>query len=182
MSKIGRAPITIPDGVTVTLNLPEVKSQGKKGELIFTLPRGIGATLEGNILTITRAKDSKLAKAQHGLSRATIANHILGVSQGFSKSLELVGTGYRAKLASTNLTLSLGFSHEVIYNPPVGVTLQVEGTNLIHLSGADKHLVGQAAANIRALRPPEPYKGKGIKYVGEVVRRKAGKAAKTAAA
>lgn len=182
MSKIGRAPITIPEGVIVTIEGSVVKTKGGKGELSFRLPRGFRAELKEGILTITRPNDAKVTKALHGLSRATIANHVSGVNLGFKKSLELVGTGYRAKMTGANLVLSLGFSHEVPYNPPEGVQIQVEGTNLIHISGFDKHLVGQVAANLRAFKRPEPYKGKGIKYVGEVVRRKAGKAAKTAAA
>lgn len=182
MSKIGRLPITIPSSVTVQVTPTHVSVKGTKGELTHNIPRGISVKLEEGVMTVTRKNDSKFNSALHGATRASLANLVTGVDQGFTKDLELVGTGYRARMQGATLVLSLGFSHEVQYNPPAGVTVQVEGTNLIHLSGPDKHLVGQAGANIRAFRPPEPYKGKGIRYVGEVVRRKAGKAAKAAAA
>jgi large subunit ribosomal protein L6 len=180
MSKIGRAPITIPEQVTVTVSGDKVTVKGAQGELSHSLPRGIKANLQDNTLTLTRSSDAKPQRALHGLTRALLANMVQGVNSGFGKTLELVGTGYRAKLQGDQLVLSLGFSHDVEYQPPQGVTLKVEGTNLIHISGVDKQLVGQVAAEIRAFKKPEPYKGKGIRYQGEVVRRKAGKAAKTA--
>lgn len=182
MSKVGKKIIQVPSTVTVTVSGKSVVVKGSKAELTHRLPSGITATLENGVLTVARASDSKVHKALHGVTRAVLANLVKGVEQGFQKDLELVGTGYRARLAGTKLVLSLGLSHEVEFVPPAGITLTVEGTNLIHIQGADKHLVGQVAANIRAYRKPEPYKGKGIKYVGEVIRRKAGKAAKGAAA
>lgn len=181
MSKIGRAPITIPAGVTVTLDSSLLTVKGPQGELSHTLPTGIKAELQDSTLTLTRAKETKELRALHGLTRALVANMVNGVNEGFKKSLELIGTGYRAKLAGTKLVLSLGFSHDVEYTPPQGITLNVEGTNFIHVSGSDKQAVGQVAAIIRDYKKPEPYKGKGIRYQGEVVRRKAGKASKAGA-
>ncbi len=182
MSKIGRLPITIPTSVTATLAGKLVTIKGPKGELTHTMPSKISATLEGDQFVITRSSEDKQVRALHGLTRALIANMVTGVTDGFTKTLELVGTGYRARLAGNNLILSLGFSHEIEYVPPTGITLKVENTNLITITGFDRQVVGQAAANIRAYKKPEPYKGKGIRYSGEVVRRKAGKAAKATAA
>lgn len=182
MSKIGRLPIPIPLSVTVEVKPSLVTVKGGKGELSHAIPRGVSVQLADGVLTVTRESDSKHNTSLHGVTRATLANLVKGVGEGFTKDLELVGTGYRARMQGNTLVLSLGFSHEVQYNPPAGVVIQVEGTNLVHLSGPDKHMVGQAGANIRAFRPPEPYKGKGIRYVGEIVRRKAGKAAKAASA
>lgn len=182
MSKIGKAPIIIPQGVTVTVNGQSVTVKGTKGELSYTMPKGISASQSENVLTIARKNDDKPVRALHGLARALVANMVIGVTDGFSKTLELVGTGYRAKLAGSKLVLSLGFSHDVEYVVPAGLTMTLEGTSIITIKGADKRLVGQTAAIIRDYKKPEPYKGKGIKYAGEVIRRKAGKAAKTAAA
>lgn len=182
MSKIGRLPISIPSGVTVTVDGSVVKMKGAKTELTHTLPAGITAEVKETTLIVTRKNDEKHVKALHGLTRALLNNMATGVADGFRKTLELVGTGYRARMGGSKLILSLGFSHEIEYVIPQGIQIQVEGTNMIHISGADKHLVGQTAANIRDYKRPEPYKGKGIKYQGEVIRRKAGKAAKTAAA
>ncbi len=182
MSKVGRAALTIPDSVTLQVEGSVVTVKGSKGEMTHTLPRTINAKLDGSTLTLTRKNEAKPTRALHGLSRALIANMVEGVSVGFKKSLELVGTGYRARLQGSKLILSLGFSHEVEYEPLPGVTLQVEGTNLIHVAGFNKASVGQVAAVIRDYKRPEPYKGKGIRYVGEVVRRKAGKAGKGASA
>ncbi len=182
MSKIGRLPIALPSGVTLTLVGNVVTVKGPKGELNFTLPPRISLKVEDNIATLNRASDDKSVRALHGLSRAVVANLVQGVNTGFTKILELQGTGYRARLSGNNLVLSLGFSHEIEYQAPSGVSLQVENTNLITIAGSDRQVVGQVAAKIRSYRPPEPYKGKGIRYQGEVVRRKAGKAAKAAAA
>lgn len=182
MSKIGRTPITIPASVTITVNGNSVVVKGPKGELSSSFDSRIKLDIQDNVLTLTRASDAKPVRALHGLTRALLANMVQGVVDGFTKSLELVGTGYRAKLSGRDLTLSLGFSHEVKYKAPESIELAVEGTNLIHIKGLDKQLVGQVAADIRSLRKPEPYKGKGIRYLGEQVRRKAGKAAKAAAA
>jgi large subunit ribosomal protein L6 len=181
MSKIGRAPITIPAGVSLILEGSRVTVKGPKGELSHNLPRAIKAVFEDQILTLSRASDSKTHRALHGLSRALVANMVEGVEQGYTKTLELVGTGYRAKVSGRKLILSLGFSHDIDFQAPEGITLNLEGTNLIHVEGHDKQLVGQTAANIRAFKKPEPYKGKGIRYQAEIVRRKAGKAAKAAA-
>lgn len=182
MSKIGRLPITVPSGVTLTVDGNIVRVKGAKAELSYNLPEGISVEMKENVLTVSRKNDEKQVKALHGLTRALLSNMVTGVSSEFKKTLELVGTGYRARMGGSKLILSLGFSHEVEYVIPQGIQIQVEGTNLIHISGADKHMVGQVAADIRDYKRPEPYKGKGIKYQGEVIRRKAGKAAKTAAA
>jgi len=182
MSKIGRAPITIPSSVNVTLDGSTIVVKGPKGELSHTFPRTIKASLEEGVLTFTRNTDAKPIRALHGLTRALVANMVQGMEEGYQKTLELIGTGYRARLQGSKLIMTLGFSHDVEYQAPSGVTLQVEGTNLIHISGIDRQAVGQVAAEIRSFRKPEPYKGKGIRYQTEIVRRKAGKAAKSAAA
>lgn len=180
MSKIGRLPITIPSTVTLTQEGNIVTIKGALGQLSYALKPKIKATLAGDKLTITTDSEEKSVRALHGLTRALIANMVSGVERGFAKKLELIGTGYRARLAGSKLILSLGFSHEIEYTPPSGITLNVENTNLITVSGFDAQVVGQVSAIIRSYRPPEPYKGKGIRYAGEVVRRKAGKAAKAA--
>jgi len=182
MSKIGRLPINLPSGVSVSLVDSLITVKGPKGELSHSLPRKIHAELTENVLTLTRQSEDKPTRALHGLSRALLSNFVTGVSTGFHLTLELVGTGYRARLQGNQLILSLGFSHEVEYNIPVGIEVKLEGTNIITISGIDKQLVGQVAAVIRAYKKPEPYKGKGIRYQGEVVRRKAGKAVKGATA
>jgi large subunit ribosomal protein L6 len=182
MSKIGRLPITIPASVTLTITGDVVNVKGPKGELSYTIKPKIKLELSGDQLVISRTSEDKPIRALHGLTRALIANMVKGVSDGFSKNLELVGTGYRARLAGTKLILSLGYSHEIEFVPPKGIDIKVEGTNVIIISGFDIQSVGQVAAVIRSYRKPEPYKGKGIRYAGEVVRRKAGKAAKAAAA
>lgn len=182
MSKIGRLPITIPENITLTITGSVVSVKGPKGELTQIIPAKIKVKQEGTQLTVERDSDDKSIRALHGLTRALLANMVVGVTAGFTKTLELVGTGYRARLDGTNLILSLGFSHEIKYVPPTGIILKVENTNLITVTGFDRQAVGQAAAVIRSYRKPEPYKGKGIRYTGEVVRRKAGKAAKTATA
>ncbi len=182
MSKIGKLPITIPSGVSVTITPDLVTVKGPKGELKQAVNHMIKVVQDGETLQVTRASEDKPVRALHGMTRSILANMIKGVTEGFSKNLELVGTGYRARLAGKNLILSLGFSHEIEYAPPEGIELKVENTNLITVSGFDLQAVGQAAAVIRSYRKPEPYKGKGIRYAGEVVRRKAGKATKAAAA
>lgn len=182
MSKVGRAPITIPDSVTISLSGQALVVKGSKGELSHTIPSRLKVEQSHNLLTVTRSSNAKPVRALHGLTRALIANMVKGVSEGYRKTLELVGTGYRAKLEGNKLTLSLGFSHDVEFQAPAGITLKLEGNNIIHIEGFDKQLVGLVAAKIRDFKKPEPYKGKGIRYQGEYVRRKAGKAAKTAAA
>lgn len=182
MSKIGRLPITIPPTVTLTIVGTTLTVKGPKGELSYELKPKIKAELTLDQLTISRTSEDKPVRALHGLTRAILANMVIGVTDGFTKNLELVGTGYRARLADKTLILSLGYSHEIEFVPPSGIEIKVENTNLITITGHDIQAVGQVAAVIRSYRKPEPYKGKGIRYAGEVVRRKAGKAAKAATA
>ncbi len=177
MSRIGRAPIEIPSGVTVKVgedNLVSVK--GPKGELSRQIHKDMKVNVEGNVLTVTRPSDDKTHRSLHGLSRTLIHNMVIGVTEGFSKSLEINGVGYRATKQGKNLNLALGFSHPVVVEPPAGITFDVPSANAITVSGIDKELVGEMAAKIRGYREPEPYKGKGIKYAGEHIRRKEGKA------
>jgi large subunit ribosomal protein L6 len=176
MSRIGKMPIAIPQGVEVNINGQHVSVKGPKGELNLEISEPIKVAKEENEIIVTRPDEEQTSKALHGLSRTLIANNVQGVSQGFQKSLEIVGTGYRAVAKGSSIELALGLSHPVVVDPPNGVTLQVEGQNKIIVSGIDKQAVGEVAANIRKLRKPEPYKGKGIRYEGEYVRRKAGKA------
>ena len=177
MSRIGRAPIEIPAGVTVKVddsNLVAVK--GPKGELSRQIPKDMKISVEGSVIKVDRPSDDKTHRSLHGLSRTLINNMVVGVTDGFSKSLEIKGVGYRAQKQGKNLNLSLGFSHPVIVEPPAGITFEVPSANAIVVSGIDKELVGSMAAKIRSFRKPEPYKGKGIKYAGEHIRRKEGKA------
>src|ERR1041385_952051 len=176
MSRIGRLPIAVPQGVTVSLDGHTVRVKGPKGELARTLHRDIGAVLEGQVLTITRPSDETRHKALHGLSRTLVANMVEGVAKGYQKQLEITGVGYKAEARPYGLQLALGFSHPVEYRAPAGVKLTAPQPTQIIIDGADKEKVGQVAAELRSLRPPEPYKGKGIKYTGEIIRRKAGKA------
>ncbi len=176
MSRIGKMPIAIPQGVEININGQHVSVKGPKGELSLEVSEPIKVVVEENEIVVTRPDDEQTSKALHGLSRTLIANNVHGVSQGFQKNLEIVGTGYRAVAKGTGIELALGLSHPVVVDPPAGVTLQVEGQNKIIVTGIDKQAVGEVAANIRKLRKPEPYKGKGIRYEGEYVRRKAGKA------
>lgn len=177
MSRIGRTPITIPQGVTVTVNGDLVVVKASKGELTVAIPAHIAVAVEGDTVTVSRSNDEKHTKSLHGLVRSLINNSILGVTEGFKKTLKLVGTGYRVKAQGKGVELSVGYSHPVSITPIDGVELKVEGQDTIHVSGFDKQKVGQVAAEIRKVRPPEPYKGKGIRYEDEVVRRKQGKAA-----
>ena len=177
MSRIGRAPIEIPAGVTVKVgddNLVHVK--GPKGELSRKIRPEMKITVEGNVLTVTRPSDIKEHRSLHGLSRTLINNMVVGVTTGFSKSLEINGVGYRAAKQGKNLNLSLGYSHPILVEPPAGIEFDVPSVTSIIVKGIDKELVGAMAAKIRGYRQPEPYKGKGIKYVGEHIRRKEGKA------
>lgn len=179
MSRIGNKPITIPAGVNVIIDGRRVAVNGPKGKLEFLIHPLVAVRQEEGKLTAERKNETKLAKSVHGLTRSRLAGLIQGVESGFVKKLELVGTGYRVTKQGQGLTLSLGFSHPVKVESVEGITFEVEGNTVIEVKGIDKHLVGQVAANIRRLRPPEPYKGKGIKYSDEVVRRKPGKQAKT---
>jgi len=176
MSRIGRRPVAIPSGVSVEVASDGVHVKGPKGSLAGPVPRGIQVAVEGSAVRFTRADDRKPTKALHGLSRALVANMVRGVTQGFSRALEIEGVGYRAEVDGRNLKLSLGFSHPVTMAIPEGLKVTVEKNTAIRIDGIDRALVGQFAANVRAVRPPEPYKGKGIRYAGERVRRKVGKA------
>jgi large subunit ribosomal protein L6 len=181
MSLIGLTPIAIPDSVTVTITESLVTVKGPKGELSTQVPAGIKVTLEDKILKVTRANDALQSKANHGLVRSLINNTVIGVTAGFVKKMEMIGTGYRSKKSANGLTISAGYSHPIDFVAPKGITLDTETDTIIVISGIDKQLVGETAAKIRAIRKPEPYKGKGIRYQGEVVRRKAGKATKAGA-
>lgn len=176
MSKIGRLPITIPEGVTIETSGSTVKIVGPKGTLTRILPRGIDTTQEGSELKVTTKGKSKTVMTLYGTTRALINNDVTGVSTGWSKKLELVGTGFRAEVNGKTLTLIVGYSHSVIITAPEGITFKVEKM-IVTVEGINRELVGQISADIRGVRPPEPYKGKGIKYIDEVIRRKAGKAA-----
>jgi large subunit ribosomal protein L6 len=178
MSRIGKMPIALPSGVSAEVSGQSVKVKGPKGELALEIREPIKVVLEDNTIIVTRPDDEAASKALHGLSRTLIANNVQGVASGFTKSLEIIGTGYRAAAKGSNIELALGLSHPVVVTPPAGITLTVEGNNKIIVSGISKQAVGEVAAKIRKLRAPEPYKGKGIRYEGEYVRRKAGKAGK----
>jgi len=176
MSRIGRLPVVIPDGVKVSVDDSAVRIEGPKGKLRAEIPSGIQVKVEGGQVRVLRGAEDRRMKALHGLTRKIIANMVHGVSQGFSRVLEINGVGYRAEVKGKELHLALGYSHPVVFPLPEGITATVERQTVITLQGADKQLLGQTAAVIRGLRPPEPYKGKGIKYREEVIRRKAGKA------
>lgn len=177
MSRVGKLPIAIPSGVTITVDPDFVTVAGTKGTLKqFTMP-GITVKQEGDEVLVTRASDEQMLRAKHGLMRTLVYNMIVGVSQGFSKKLEINGVGFRVAAQGADLKFNLGFSHDVIYKMPQGVTAAIE-QNVITVSGIDKQQVGQVAAEIRALKKPEPYKGKGIKYQGERILRKSGKSGK----
>lgn len=178
MSRIGYKPISIPEGVTVEVNAPIVKVSGKLGILETQFSPKFTVKIEDKILIVDRDGSDKPVKAEHGRIGSDLTNMIKGVTSGWQKKLEMVGTGYRARLEGTKLVLSLGYSHPIEVVPPIGIQFVVEGQNVVIVSGINKALVGQMAANIRIARPPEPYKGKGVRYAGEFVRRKAGKAAK----
>jgi large subunit ribosomal protein L6 len=178
MSRIGRLPIEIPAGVTVAVDGSVVTVKGPKGELTLAVASPIEAKVEDNQVLVTRPDDERESRSLHGLTRTLISNQIIGVTQGYTKGLEVVGTGYRVAQKGSSVEFALGFSHPVMIDPPAGITLTVEGNNKVTVSGIDKQAVGEAAANIRKIRKPEPYKGKGVRYAGEIVRRKAGKAGK----
>lgn len=177
MSRIGRLPITVPSGVDVTIDGARVSVKGPKGQLEHTLPTPITATLEEGQVIVARPDDERESRSLHGLSRTLINNMVLGVTEGFSKALEVVGTGYRVQAKGQDLEFALGYSHPVPVKCPEGITFAVEG-NKVTVSGIDKQKVGETAANIRKLRKPDPYKAKGVRYEGEHIRRKVGKAGK----
>jgi large subunit ribosomal protein L6 len=178
MSRIGRLPIEIPAGVDVTVDGSAVTVKGPKGELGLTIASPIEVKIEDGQLLVTRPDDERASRSLHGLTRTLIANQIIGVTTGYSKGLEIVGTGYRVQAKGSSLEFALGFSHSITIDPPAGISFAVEGNNKLTVHGIDKQAVGEVAANIRKLRKPEPYKGKGVRYAGEVVRRKAGKSGK----
>lgn len=178
MSRIGRKPVVIPAGVSVTVSASEVKIKGPKGELVLPVPKSCKVSQADGQLTVTRDGDDKFVRASHGTTRAHLNNMVNGVTAGFSKDLEIVGVGYKAEAKGTTLTLTIGYSHLVTFTAPQGITIETPEPTKIKISGIDRQKVGQVAAEIRGIRPPEPYKGKGIKYLEEKIRRKAGKAGK----
>ena len=178
MSRIGNKIVVLPAGVEVTQNGNYVTVKGPKGELTRTFSSDIAMNIEGNEVTFTRPNDSKDMKTIHGTTRANFNNMIVGVSEGFQKTLELIGVGYRAQLQGSKLVLNVGYSHPVEIEAPAGTTIEVPSNTSVIVKGIDKEVLGELAANIRGVRPPEPYKGKGIRYVGEFVRRKEGKTGK----
>jgi large subunit ribosomal protein L6 len=178
MSRIGRLPIEIPSGVDVKVDGAAVTVKGPKGELALTVAVPITVAIEEGRVLVSRPDDERESRSLHGLTRTLIANNIIGVTQGYTKGLEIVGTGYRVQAKGANLEFALGFSHPVTVVPPAGISFTVDGNTRLAVTGIDKQLVGETAANIRKIRKPEPYKGKGVRYAGEVVRRKAGKSGK----
>ena len=176
MSRIGKNPVAVPSGVSITVDGNTVTVKGPKGELTRTIPADMQISQENGSITVNRPSDDPKHKALHGLSRTLIANMVEGVTKGFSKQLDIVGVGYKAETRPYGLQLALGFSHPIEYKAPKGIKLTAPAPTQIVIEGANKEVVGQVAAELRSLRPPEPYKGKGIKYAGEQIRRKAGKA------
>ncbi len=180
MSRIGKMPITMPSDVDVRIEGTRVTVKGPKGELSRDVSPDMRLELKGGQLLVSRVSDQPRQRAMHGLTRSLLANMVTGVSQGFAKTLEMQGVGYRAQMQGRDLVLAVGYSHPVQVSPPAGIEFEVDGTSRVLVKGINKELVGQVAADVRKVRPPEPYKGKGIRYVGEYVRRKAGKAGKAA--
>ncbi|MCD7101546.1 50S ribosomal protein L6 [Pseudoclavibacter sp. 13-3] len=178
MSRIGKLPIEIPAGVEVKIDGQHVAVKGPKGQLELSLPKPITASVDGSQVIVARPDEERESRSLHGLSRTLIHNNIIGVTEGYSKSLEIVGTGYRAVAKGSSVEFSLGYSHTIVVAPPEGISFEVEGQNKVIVKGIDKQSVGETAAKLRKLRLPEPYKGKGVRYEGEHVRRKAGKAGK----
>ena len=178
MSRIGRLPIPVPSGVEVSIDGPAVTVKGPKGTLSHTVAEPISISKEGDVLTVVRPNDERRNRALHGLTRSLVANMVTGVTEGYAKQLEIVGVGYRVQAKGRDLEFALGFSHPVPVPAPEGITFAVESPTKFSVSGIDKQLVGEVAANIRKLRKPDPYKGKGVRYAGEVIRRKVGKTGK----
>ncbi|WP_231446057.1 50S ribosomal protein L6 [Brevibacterium zhoupengii] len=178
MSRIGKNPISVPNGVEVKIDGQDVAVKGPKGELSVTIAEPITVSLEDGVVTVARPNEERESRSLHGLSRTMINNMIVGVTEGYSKGLEIVGTGYRVQAKGSNLEFALGYSHSITVEPAEGISFTVDGQTKLAVHGIDKQLVGETAANIRKLRKPEPYKGKGVRYVGENVRRKVGKAGK----
>lgn len=178
MSRIGKSPIPVPAGVEVNISGAEVTVKGPKGTLSMTVAAPITVAMADGQIVVSRPDDERVSRSLHGLTRTLIANQITGVTEGYTKGLEIVGTGFRVAAKGADLEFALGYSHPITVKPPQGISFAVEGNTKITVSGIDKQAVGEVAANIRKLRKPEPYKGKGVRYAGEVVRRKAGKAGK----
>ena len=178
MSRIGRLPIPVPTGVEVKINGSSVEVKGPKGTLTHEVPAPITIALEDNSIVVTRPDDERISRSLHGLTRTLISNQIVGVTEGYSKALEIVGTGYRVTAKGSDIEFALGYSHPILVKAPAGITFTIDGNTKVTVSGIDKQAVGEVAANLRKLRKPEPYKGKGVRYAGEVVRRKAGKSGK----
>lgn len=177
MSRIGKLPIVVPEKVKVTINDGLLEAKGPLGEMSVSIPEDIKYTFENNVVTFSRDSEHKKIRSLHGLTRSLCYNAVIGVSEGFTKTLQLEGVGYKTELKGTNLLLNIGFSHPIIIIPPSGVKFETPNANTIKISGANKQTVGLVASKIRTIRPPEPYKGKGIRYEGEFIRRKAGKTA-----
>ena len=178
MSRIGKMPIPVPAGVEVKIDGNDVSVKGPKGQLALTVKSPITVALEDGVVVVTRPDDERVSRSLHGLTRTLISNQITGVTEGYSKGLEIVGTGYRVTAKGSDIEFALGYSHPILVKAPAGITFTVEGNTKVTVSGIDKQAVGEVAANLRKLRKPEPYKGKGVRYAGEVVRRKAGKSGK----
>ncbi|HCG56705.1 MULTISPECIES: 50S ribosomal protein L6 [Brevibacterium] len=178
MSRIGKNPISVPNGVEVKIDGQDVAVKGPKGDLSVSIAEPITVSLDEGVVTVARPNEERESRSLHGLSRTMINNMIVGVTEGYSKALEIVGTGYRVQAKGSNLEFALGYSHSITVEPPEGISFTVDGQTKLAVHGIDKQLVGETAANIRKLRKPEPYKGKGVRYVGENVRRKVGKAGK----
>jgi len=177
MSRVGKKPIKIPAGVQIGIDGSRIKVKGPKGELQRQIDPRISMAVQDDVLSISRSGEEKFVRALHGLYRSLLNNMVTGVAQGYAKKLEIVGVGFKAEIKSQRLVLQIGFSHPIVFAPPAEIAIACESPTMIVISGVDKELVGQVAAKIRGFRPPEPYKGKGIKYIDEVVRRKAGKTA-----
>jgi len=175
MSRIGRMPIPVPNGVEISINEPSVRVKGPRGSLELSIPTGIKCEVTNETINVTRDDDLKPTKALHGLTRALLANMVTGLESGFRRSLELVGVGYRVQQSEQTITLQVGFSHNVNFAPPDGVKLEIEGINRIHVDGIDKQAVGEVAARIKKIRPPNPYTGKGVRYLGEQIKLRPGK-------
>ena len=178
MSRIGKMPIPVPAGVEVKIDGSNVAVKGPKGHLSLVVAEPIKVAIEDGTVLVTRPDDERLSRSLHGLTRTLISNQIIGVTEGYAKSLDIVGTGYRVTAKGSDIEFALGYSHPILVKAPAGITFTVEGNNKVVVSGIDKQAVGEVAANLRKLRKPEPYKGKGVRYAGEVVRRKAGKSGK----
>jgi large subunit ribosomal protein L6 len=179
VSRVGKNPVVLPAGVTAMLENGIITVKGPKGDLKTVIHKDMTVTIEDGQVAVTRPSDLKQHRALHGTTRANIQNMVVGVTEGYKKTLELVGVGYKVELLGVNLIMNIGFSHQMAFIPPKGITFEVATPTQLHISGIDKQLVGQMSAKIRSVRPPEPYKGKGIKYSGEKIRRKAGKTAKS---